>query len=986
VSPSQVKDDARRRAEFSQAQESPDPLRDPLLSFVVGATNIGTMMWAEPFDQVSVNDHWALQRGFDPIAVRALSRSGWRALVHPEDYAHYRTMLLQMQSASFDYFEIESRQRHRDGRWLWFREHWRVLRRADADQTAEMFAVSTDITASRQWVETSRQTASLIERIGRVAGVGGWELDLRTMAPYWSDETYRIHGLDPSQDALSVEAGIEALAEWCRPVMQAAIEHCMETGEGWDLEVELLNPDGENKWVRAVGALEYEDGDPVRLIGSMQDISSIVSVRRRIERLSHRAALAIDSSGIGIWELQADGQTLHLDGRMRELLGWHDGREKATCCLRCLLEQVVECEREFVAAAFKAGVAGHSHLDVECRFLRSYDGQRVAILHLHFTAMPEFTSDGRVERLVGTAADVTRERVLTTKLAEQHELLRVTLQSIADAVITTDASGHISWMNPVAERLTGWTADEAQGRATRDVFQVIDQDSGDTLPCPVAACLAAHQETTIERNAVLQSRDGSEYGIQDSVSPILDEDDRMHGAVLVFRDVTEQRQMVREMSYRACHDAMTGLINRREFEDRLVGMLEQAHSDGGHRALLFVDLDQFKLVNDSCGHSVGDMLLRQVASLLQNVVRPGDTVARLGGDEFGVLLEHCEPVKAEAIAQRICERMDDFRFEHEGRRFRVSCSVGLVPVDARWPSAGTILQAADASCIAAKESGRNRVQVWFDTDESMRLRRQEVGWTARIEAALDEDRFVLYAQPFLPLQNGSAAECGYHAELLLRLLDEAGDIVLPGAFLPAAERFNLIPRIDRWVLQHALSWLRAAVDRSAIASLGVNLSGRSVGDRAFHRWALSQLAAAGPEICQNLCLEITETAAVTCIADAAAFIEQLHGLGVRVALDDFGEGASSFGYLKHLAVDCLKIDGQFVRDVIDDPLDSASVRCFVDIARVVGVRTVAECVESADVLDRLRELGVDYAQGFHVARPMPLDALLEWRPAPAQVV
>jgi diguanylate cyclase len=472
---------------------------------------------------------------------------------------------------------------------------------------------------------------------------------------------------------------------------------------------------------------------------------------------------------------------------------------------------------------------------------------------------------------------------------------------------------------------------------------------------------------------VLISREGDEYGIEDSAAPIRNEAGDLLGVVLVFHDVTEQRRLSGEMSYRASHDALTGLINRAEFEARLRRTLNKAHEERSQHALMYIDLDQFKLVNDACGHSVGDQLLQQVAKLMGETVRARDTLARLGGDEFAVILEHCTTDQAQRVAQQICDRMDDFRFVHDGRRFRIGTSIGLVPVDTRWANTAAVMQAADTSCYAAKEAGRNRVHAWFDTDQAMRARHGEMQWATRLEQAIDDNRFVLYAQKIHPLR---AQTSGLHAEVLLRLLDTDGSLIPPGAFLPAAERFHLSSRIDRWVLQHALVRLRAVADLKAVELLCINLSGQSIGDRAFHRHAVELLTLAGPAVCQRVCFEITETAAITNMADATHFIEQVRALGVRMALDDFGAGASSFGYLKTLPVDLLKIDGQFIKDLIDDPLDDAAVRCFVDVARVVGLKTVAEFVDRPEILQRVREHGIDYAQGFLLHRPEPFDQVL----------
>ena len=427
------------------------------------------------------------------------------------------------------------------------------------------------------------------------------------------------------------------------------------------------------------------------------------------------------------------------------------------------------------------------------------------------------------------------------------------------------------------------------------------------------------------------------------------------------------------MSYRATHDALTGLTNRPEFESRLNRTLSKAHEEKSEHALMFIDLDQFKLVNDACGHSAGDQVLQQVAKLFRDAIRARDTLARLGGDEFAVILEHCSSEHAQRVAQQICDRMDEFRFLQDGRRYRIGASIGLVPLDNRWSTPAAILQAADTSCYAAKEAGRNRVHFWFDTDAAMHARHGETQWASRLEHAVDEDRFVLHAQRIIPLRSEGG---GLHAEVLLRMVDDDGSLIAPGTFLPAAERFHLASRIDRWVLHHVVDILVTHPALSNIEMLCVNLSGQSIGDRAFLRSSLEIFAGAGCGVCSRLCLEITETAAVTNMADAALFVEEVRRLGVRVALDDFGAGASSFGYLKSLAVDVLKIDGQFVRGVIDDPLDDAAVRCFVDVAKVVGVKTVAEFIDKPAVLARMKELGVDYGQGFLLHRPEPIEALM----------
>jgi diguanylate cyclase (GGDEF)-like protein/PAS domain S-box-containing protein len=684
---------------------------------------------------------------------------------------------------------------------------------------------------------------------------------------------------------------------------------------------------------------------------------------RRVDRL--RAVS--ERAGLGLWEFDAAAGTLHGDAGLARRLGLAPG--EAAFDPRRWTDRLHPADRLAVESGVQDALAHGSALDAEWRLVRR-DG---TLLHLEVTAEPERDADGRVRRLLGTYRDVTPLRELAHRAAEEHELLRVTLESIGDAVITTDAAARVTALNPAAERMTGWTRAEATGRPLSQVFHVLDEPTRRPAQNPVHACLAQGRVIAPPDQTLLISRNGQEFGIEDSATPIRDARGACLGAVLVFRDATEQRRLSGEVSYRAKHDALTGLVNRSEFELRLQRTLARAQAEHSVHALLYIDLDQFKLVNEACGHAAGDQLLQQVGKLLSEAARSRDTLARLGGDEFAIILEHCSVAQARRVAQQVCERLDDFRFVHDGQRFRIGSSIGLVPVDARWQSSTAVMQAADSACYAAKEGGRNRVHVWFDTDAAIRARQDEMQWATRLERALDDDRFELFAQRIEPL---AGADAGLHAELLIRLPDGAGGYLSPAVFVPAAERFQLAPRLDRWVLERALRLLARPEQATRLALLAVNLSGKSVGDRDFHRQVLAALDGAGAAACRRLCLEITETAAVTNLDAAAAFIGELRARGVRVALDDFGAGASSFGYLKSMKVDLLKIDGQFIRNLVDDPLDTAAVRAFVEVAGLLGLQTVAECVETPAILERARAMGIDHVQGYLLHRPEPVERLL----------
>jgi diguanylate cyclase (GGDEF)-like protein len=445
----------------------------------------------------------------------------------------------------------------------------------------------------------------------------------------------------------------------------------------------------------------------------------------------------------------------------------------------------------------------------------------------------------------------------------------------------------------------------------------------------------------------------------------------------VLHDVSRERQYAAKLSYQASHDSLTGLINRAEFERRLGLALQSAAQMGRHHAVMYLDLDQFKVVNDTCGHAAGDQLMRQVSTLLQHCLREGDTLARLGGDEFGVLLENCPPEAALRIADKLRQTVTDFHFAWAHLSFNIGVSIGLVNVEDGLFTLAEVMRAADTACYMAKENGRNRVQVYHPEDSEINIRQGEMEWVGRLQKALDENRFVLYAQDIVRVN--LAERAGTHCELLVRMLDESGNLVPPMAFIPAAERYNLMPAIDRWVIRTAfatLSRLRADPAGERIDLCAINLSGASIGDDRFLDFVREQLALFSvPPQC--ICFEITETAAIAKLDKAAHFINELRALGCRFSLDDFGAGMSSFAYLKHLPVDFLKIDGVFVKDMADDPIDRAMVEAINSVGHVMGKQTIAEFVDSDRVITALREIGVDFAQGYGVAKPRPFASRLQ---------
>ncbi len=569
------------------------------------------------------------------------------------------------------------------------------------------------------------------------------------------------------------------------------------------------------------------------------------------------------------------------------------------------------------------------------------------------------TFNGMADNIQSLLAQVYREK----------ELAQVTLRSIGDAVITTDEQERVAYLNPVAESLTGWTTAQALGRPLSEVFSIVNEFTREPVESPVDKVLREGCIVGMTNHTVLIARSGREYAIEDSAAPIRERDGQILGVVLVFHDVSEKRKLTHQLSYQARHDALTGLINRSEFERRLEELIDSAANLQQHHALLYLDLDQFKVVNDTCGHSAGDELLRQLTAQIQGAVTESTTFARLGGDEFGVLLENCSLDQALRAATLLLDAARTFRFVWLDKTFTIGVSIGLVIITETSGNSASVLAAADTACYAAKDKGRNRVQVYSPDDREMAERRGEMRWVARITQAFEEQRFLLYYQPIVALRPATQ-EQEQHFEVLLRMLDEDNNLVLPGAFIPAAERYNMMVDIDRWVVRGALDWLKANAGRPVTCA--INLSGRSVNDDRFLDFLMEQIKGADVPP-HKICFEITETAAISNLAKASGFIKAIKSLGCRFSLDDFGSGMSSFAYLKNLPVDYLKIDGGFVQNMLNDPIDCAMAESINNIGHVLGIRTIAEFVENTAILEKLRAIGVDYVQGYGIARPGPLE-------------
>ncbi|MGD1712550.1 EAL domain-containing protein [Dapis sp. BLCC M172] len=648
-------------------------------------------------------------------------------------------------------------------------------------------------------------------------------------------------------------------------------------------------------------------------------------------------------------------------------------------------------DKDLFAASFEKQSRGEFTND-EYRIVRP-DGE---MRWIWTRAFPVRNESGEIYRTVGISEDITERKKMELALFQEKEKVQTTLKSIGDGVITTDKNGHVDYLNPMTEKMTGWELAAARGKPLTEILQIIDEVTGTPMENPVDIVFREQRIVSFANNIILVARDGQEYAIEDSAAPIKTEDNQILGAVLVFRDVTDKRKLTNQISWQAQHDSLTGLLNRREFEKYLDNCLVTVQEKNQEHTLAYIDLDRFKIVNDTCGHQAGDELLRQVSTLLNSVCRKSDIVARLGGDEFGLLLLQCTMNNAEELVQELIDRLQQFRFAWEGKSFNIGMSVGLVAINQESlnnsgeKDSNVLLSAADAACYIAKNQGRNCYHVYQTDDQDVPQQKNTLHWVTKIHQACEENLFCLYYQAVAPLSDSYLSK--FYYEILLRLKDETGKIIPPMAFLPAAERYHLNPMIDRWVIKNFLKYLsevkrqlqpsftnkddeiflRQTPNNSGEVIYGINISGETVNDKEFITFLQEQFARFNISP-QTVCFELTETVAMANLSQTALLIKQLKHLGCRFALDDFGGGVSSFTYLKNLPVDYLKIDGSFVKDIVNDPIDYAIVEGMNNISHVMGLETIAELVSDRGILDKVKAIGINYGQGYGVAYPQPLD-------------
>lgn len=566
---------------------------------------------------------------------------------------------------------------------------------------------------------------------------------------------------------------------------------------------------------------------------------------------------------------------------------------------------------------------------------------------------------------------IKKLRQLSAELFEEKQQAEVTLQSIHDGVLRTDEKGTLVYLNSAAEKLIGRSFYELGGKAISEILTLIEDQTDSKVESALYKAIHTKKHASCQGGCSLISHDNRTIAVEEQAVPLLDNRGKLIGGVLCLSDVTIFRKQLKQQSWQASHDSLTGLINRREFEERVARAIELAHVEKRSSLLCFMDLDGFKIVNDTCGHSAGDELLIQLSQIISAQVRTSDSLARLGGDEFGLLLDGCDEERGRIIANSILSTVKNFHFFFNGKKLSVGISIGMTSISSSSSKADDVINEADSACYWAKESGRHRLCIFQDNKAELTAKRDEVSWVERIKSALKEDRFTLYYQTYQALSDRAGPQ--QHLEILLRLVSESGEIIPADRFFPAAERYNLMPQIDRWVINKVFLEfhnIRAVVAKSSLM-VNINLSGASINAFELYDFIKAKIAEYSIDT-KSICFEIAETVAVRNHRAATDFINKCKKIGIQFALDDFGSGASSFCYLKNMPVDYLKIDGSFVKNIEQDDVDRAVIETINRIGHLLGKKTIAEFADNKTIIEILDDIGVDFAQGYGVCKPMLL--------------
>ena len=706
-------------------------------------------------------------------------------------------------------------------------------------------------------------------------------------------------------------------------------------------------------------------GEPIGIFQGLRDLSHLRQTEQALRESQQRLANAQRIAQMGNWDWDIQKDELICSDELYNIFGMEEA--DGPISMATMIQQLPLKEQVTFRAALKQATETGKAFRLDHQLMLSGGKRR----YIHQETQVNLDKDGQTKSLSGTAQDITSRKLVENALFEEKEKAQVTLRSIGDAVLTTDKNGIIEYLNPAAELLLELKATSIVGKSCEEVICVYDSTTRAPKTNPIANCLNSQTPHAMDEHSLIISHGNHEHVVDITVAPIYSKNGGLNGFILVAHDVTEMHDMARKLNHQATHDALTGLFNRREFEARLTQALENAKVDNQHHALIYMDLDNFKIVNDSCGHLAGDELLKQFCALIKTHVRNTDTFARLGGDEFAVLLTGCPIQQAKNIAAEMQKRVQEYRFLWNDRSYEIGVSLGISQINSESGNSTEVLNNADSACYVAKNSGRNLTRVYNDDDVVVQQHRGEMQWVQRITQALADNRFTLFCQAIKPLASTNQ-DLHQYFEILVRMIDEQGNLIGPQNFIPAAESYQLMTAIDRWVINAAFTKLaehNASNERQW--SFSINLSGQSLSDPQLLEYIIEIQNKLHLKP-QQICFEITETAAITNLANAKKFITFLKKTGFRFALDDFGKGMSSFAYLRELDIDFLKIDGAFVKQIGQNRIDYAMVSSINQIGQLMGIQTIAEFVENDHILELITDLHIDFAQGYGIDEPKPL--------------
>ena len=936
------------------------------LELIIEGSNDG--LWIRP--NSDKEEIWFSPRFYELLGYEdgefIASREAMKDMLHPDD----RDRVIKTLTSTHHQegrFQILMRIATKSGEYKWFLDTG-VVKKNDDAKSYRMTGSMRDITDEMAANEAVEKSEAHYKTIYNNTPVMLHSINPQGVLISVSDYWLKAMGYE-RKEVIGRQA-VDFLTEQSRRyALEYAQPELRKKGYIDDVSYQFVKKNGERIDILLSAVAEEDiEGEIKSYLGALIDVTEQYRSQRKLKESEERFQLAVAGSTDGLWDWDIVSDKLWYSDRFKELLGKQGNGMKEN--FDSLVSIVHSDEREEFVNAIERHKQNGDNCEFECRFWNENGGYRWFLIR----GQALWDENNMATRMSGSIKDIHSRKLAEQALFLEKEKAIVTLTSIGDAVITTDISGIVEFINPVAEKLTGYRFSDAVGKALVEIFNVKDEISGESIANPVERCMEQGRIIGLANHTILTNRDGTESSIEDSAAPIRNETGEILGVVLVFKDVTETRRMAREISHQASHDHLTGLVNRREFERRLKRIISTAQEEGSKHAVCYLDLDQFKVINDTCGHSAGDELLRQLSIILNEAVRKRDTIGRLGGDEFGILMEHCGLGQAKKVAEKILQVIDDFRFTWDNKMFSIGTSIGLVPISLASESVTGVLRFADAACYIAKEQGRNRVHVYREDDETLSKRQGDMQWVSRINRALEDDAFLFYCQLIEPSDRRKSQRL---VEVLIRLQDEADKVIAPGAFLPAAEQYGLSQRIDRWVVDHFMRWYqknRNSINPNYIWC--INLSGLSLGEDEFLHYVLHHIEKYDVPG-ERLCFEITETAAIANLSSASRFFKILKQKGCSFSLDDFGSGLSSFAYLKNLQVDYLKIDGMFVRDINDDPIYYAMVKSISEIGHVMGKKTIVEFVENREIYRQLKTIKTDFMQGFELHEPCPIGDVLK---------